>query len=531
MEISPEVENLVCEYAAAQGISVNDLLARTFASSPVSEEASTLRAQFQTLFEATPLGIYLVDADFRICAVNATALPFFADIPNLIGRDFAEVIHRLWCREDAEEIIGLFRRTLETGESYQTPEWRDEPRDMGGIGQYEWRICRIPFPDGRYGVVCYSRDITAQVLARAAIAASEQERRQTLEGLRAIAARAHCLLWYAMVEDVEGTGLQWTLQVADEEAARRFLPLVMPFGHSYGRALSEARLPEDRARMAWGDNEVRAGRSYRQEFRVRDVSGRIRWLGEDVQVEEIGTKCWYAVGVCMDITARKQAEEEREKHLSEIESLNNRLKRAMTETHHRVKNNLQIIAAMIDMQGTTSEPAVSISEFARLSSSVRALSVIHEILTHGAKAGTGQATLSAKAVLERLLQELARTTVDHPLVTEIEDAHLDGGLITKLALVTNELVLNALKHGKGKIEITFTTNGNVATLQICDDGPGFPAGFDVATAANTGLELVENIVQWDLHGQVTYDNLPEGGAKITVTFPIQTGMDDTDRRD
>jgi PAS domain S-box-containing protein len=491
-------------------------------SSDVKEHALALLAQWQTLFDAAPLGIYLVDSDFRLRAINPTARPFFGDIPDLIGRNFDEVTHVLWCEEYADEIVRLFRHTLKTGEPYITPERIEERRDRGGTEYYEWEIHRIPLSEGRDGVVCYFRDISAQVLARAEIAESEEQRRRTAEGLRAIAARARCLLWYAEVEDRGEPALHWTLRVADEEAARRFLPVIMPFGHSYGRALSEARLPEDRARMVWGDEEIRAGRSYRQEFRVRDASGNIRWLTEDVQIEEVGPNRWYAVGVCVDTTERKRAEEERERHLAEIETLNNRLQRAMTETHHRVKNNLQLISAMIDLQRNTCEERVPISEFERLSANVRTLSVIHDILTQEAKEGSGQETLSVKAVLDRLLQELAQTTGGHPLVSAIDDARLAGRQTTTLALVTNELVSNALKHGKGQTEVYFKTNGNSATLAICDNGPGFPAGFDARTAAHTGLELVENIVQWDLRGQIAYDNRSQGGAQITVTFPIQT---------
>src|SRR5439155_3354523 len=103
-----------------------------------------------------------------------------------------------------------------------------------------------------------------------------KQRRQAAEGLRAIAARARCLLWYAVVADRGDGALYWTLRMADEEAARRFLPLEVPLDQTYAQALSDARLPEDRAQMAWGDEEVRAGRSYRQEFRVRDAHGEIR---------------------------------------------------------------------------------------------------------------------------------------------------------------------------------------------------------------------------------------------------------------
>jgi two-component sensor histidine kinase len=133
-------------------------------------------------------------------------------------------------------------------------------------------------------------------------------------------------------------------------------------------------------------------------------------------------------------------------------------------------------------------------------------------------------------VLDRLLHELSQATGGHRLVSAIDDARLGGRQTTTLALVTNELVSNALKHGKGQTEITFTTNGNNATLAVCDDGPGFPAGFDARTAANTGLELVENIVQWDLRGQIAYDNRSQGGAQITVTFPLQTHQEETNRK-
>ena len=62
-----------------------------------SEEALRRRTtQFETLLNEAPLGVYLVDADFKIQAVNPTALPVFGDIPDLVGRDFDEVIHILW---------------------------------------------------------------------------------------------------------------------------------------------------------------------------------------------------------------------------------------------------------------------------------------------------------------------------------------------------------------------------------------------------------------------------------------------------
>ena len=132
-----------------------------------SEETLRHRAaQHETLFNQSPLGVYLVDAEFRIQEVNPVALPTFGDIPDLIGRDFDEVIHMLWDRKYADEIVRIFRHTLATGEPYMSSERSEYRIDRNVTEYYEWRLDRITLPDGRFGVVCHFRDIAAQVQAR-----------------------------------------------------------------------------------------------------------------------------------------------------------------------------------------------------------------------------------------------------------------------------------------------------------------------------------------------------------------------------
>ena len=145
-----------------------------------AELASRRRgAQFKTLLDQAPLGVYLVDADFRVREVNPIARLAFGDIPGgLIGRDFEEIIHILWAKPYAEELVRIFRRTLETGEPHIMPEHVEFRVDRGVTEYYEWRVDRIPLADGRSGVVCYFRDISAQVLARQAIEASREALRE-----------------------------------------------------------------------------------------------------------------------------------------------------------------------------------------------------------------------------------------------------------------------------------------------------------------------------------------------------------------
>ena len=113
------------------------------------------------------MGVYLVDDKFRIRAVNPTAWPVFGDIPDLIGRDFGEVIHTLWQKEYADEIAARFRHTLETGEPYVVPERVEERRDRGVTESARGGLTRIPLPEDRCGGSSVTRRHLPEVTARA----------------------------------------------------------------------------------------------------------------------------------------------------------------------------------------------------------------------------------------------------------------------------------------------------------------------------------------------------------------------------
>ena len=150
-----------------------------------AEEALRLRtAQFETLLGNAPIGVYLVDADFRVRQVNPTALPAFGNIPDLIGRDFAEVLHILWPTQKANDTLERFRHTLATGAAHVVPEMIEVRADRQTTEYYEWQINRIPLPDGRNGVVCYFRDISERVLAQDRIRENEWRLRYATESAR-----------------------------------------------------------------------------------------------------------------------------------------------------------------------------------------------------------------------------------------------------------------------------------------------------------------------------------------------------------
>jgi len=119
--------------------------------------------QFEALIKHVPLATFAVDADFTIRYVNPVALFVFGDIPDLLGRDFDEVMHIIWSKPHADDLVRIFRHTLETGEPYETSECIERRVDRDATESYEWRIGRVPLPDGRLGVICFGRDITKRI--------------------------------------------------------------------------------------------------------------------------------------------------------------------------------------------------------------------------------------------------------------------------------------------------------------------------------------------------------------------------------
>jgi len=224
--------------------------------------------------------------------------------------------------------------------------------------------------------------------------------------------------------------------------------------------------------------------------------------------------------VFRDFTERRQTEEALHEHQACIETLNQQLQRAMTETHHRVKNNLQVISALLDMQIGAGMETIPISELVRMSQHIRGLAVIHDLLTHQTKEGGETENLSVRATLDRLLPILQGMTRGRNLNFEVEDIFVPIRQATSLAVLANELVSNATKHGRGDVGIVFTVEENRAMFEVWDEGEGFPTGFDPRISANTGVELVETISRHDLHGEVCYQNRPLGGARVLITFPL-----------
>jgi PAS domain S-box-containing protein len=253
---------------------------------------------------------------------------------------------------------------------------------------------------------------------------------------------------------------------------------------------------------------------YEVEARRRHRDGRYLWfLTRGTAVRDEDGQPVGMTGSDTDITERKRVQDE-------VQALNVRLHRAIRETHHRVKNNLQVIAALVDIQGSGAETMIPAEELRRLGQHVRGLAVIHDLLTAQTRDGADVEKVSARTAVSLLLPVLQTVIGERAIHTDVEDVEVPARQASSLTILVNELVSNAVKHGRGRIDVLLRAEGGHARLEVRDEGPGFPEGFDAARSANTGIELIESVGRWDLQGEVEYANLPAGGACVSVRFPL-----------
>jgi two-component sensor histidine kinase len=191
------------------------------------------------------------------------------------------------------------------------------------------------------------------------------------------------------------------------------------------------------------------------------------------------------------------------------------------EIHHRVKNNLQTVAAMLRLQARRAgtEEARSALEEAELR--VAAIAVVHESLSLDA----GE-SVDVDEVVDRIIGLVRDLAPAHAPTGQVPSITREGGwgplpsdLVTPLAMATSELLHNAVEHARASaIEVTLARAGSDLVLVVNDDGIGLPEDF-VADGAGLGLSIVATLVTSDLHGHYAIEGLPGRGTTATIRVP------------
>jgi two-component sensor histidine kinase/PAS domain-containing protein len=195
------------------------------------------------------------------------------------------------------------------------------------------------------------------------------------------------------------------------------------------------------------------------------------------------------------------------------------------EIHHRVKNNLQNIAALLRLQMRRSQAVEVKAEFAASINRIMAMALVHDVSAFSSWESIDLLELSrriVKAVIEHSVLP------DCKIETHVEGrgVELPGRQAVPLALVINELVSNALKHGvgpqgQGKIIVSISETDNLVKVTVCDNGPQPPdIVFKQVPNSHLGLQIVNSLVNEQLSGSFQLERVGEI-TRALVCFPKQ----------
>ncbi|WAP52742.1 histidine kinase N-terminal domain-containing protein [Arthrobacter sp. ATA002] len=284
-----------------------------------------------------------------------------------------------------------------------------------------------------------------------------------------------------------------------------------------GRSLAEitTALLKDRRMVDETLPLVVTGRMpWRTEIESRGVSLSLRAIPLRDEKERFG-----ALVLCRDVSELRR----REMELVSKDA-------TIREIHHRVKNNLQTVAALLRMQSRRMQSEEGKQGLAQAMRRVSTIALVHETLSQGLTQNVNFDELIDRQF--RLAAEVASPTQQVRTEKEGSFGELPSDCATPLALVINELVTNAVEHGlsdrKGTVRLSAARQmgpdgEEILTVTIADDGAGLPPG---PRREGLGLQIVRTLVQSELDGTIEWSSRPGGGTEVR----IEMGLDAESRR-
>ena len=515
-------------------------------------------AQYGTLLNQAPLGVYLVDADFRILEANPIARATFGDIPNLIGRNLDEVIHILWERKYAEEVVQIFRHTLETGEPYETAKRSEYRVDRRMTEYYEWRLDRITLADGRYGVVCYFRDISARVQARAQLAESEERYRgivnQSVGGILEAEPGGR----FTMVNDhfCEITGFS-----REELLTLRMQDLTHP-----------EDLPRHLELIA---SIVAGGPPYEIEKRYIRKDGSVIWIHKSVSaIRASDGRAKSLIAVVIDITKHKQTELALQQLNLELENMvqsrTARLRAVNQSLREEIMERIRVeeeLSLSRDRLQELSRRLIEVQEEERralarelhdragqtLSALNINLIIMTSQLSEEAKQQIGsrledsmQLTADVIALIRNVMSDLRPAELDdYGLQAAIKSyveayksrygiriqldqpegfpPHLEPGIAMTVLRIVQEALTNVIRHAQAtQVQVSIRLMDDMIHLRIQDDGIGIGNEQRAGRPSSHGLKIMRERAE-AFGGGVSVGPAPERGTQVEANIPIQIG--------
>ena len=208
------------------------------------------------------------------------------------------------------------------------------------------------------------------------------------------------------------------------------------------------------------------------------------------------------------------------------------------EIHHRVKNNLQTVAALLRLQARRLQAPEARAALEEAVRRVGSIAMVHETLSHVPDEIVDFDEIASRVAMMAGEVSAPDTRVTPRLLGEF--GVLPALTATPLALVLTELLQNAVQHGlsgpgqtalSGRVEISAVRGPGKLTVVVSDNGVGLPADFDPESTSSLGLQIVRTLVLTELNGRLEIAPREGGGTRVLVELPLEIQLAEPDRSD
>jgi PAS domain S-box-containing protein len=243
---------------------------------------------------------------------------------------------------------------------------------------------------------------------------------------------------------------------------------------------------------------IELGDPYAQDWEVTTVKGNIKWVHAVGRAHQKDGQTVRLSGSFQDITERKLAEEKIKALLDEKDLI-------LKEVHHRIKNNMNVIFSLLQLQAESLKDTAAINALQDSASRVRSMMVLYDRLYRMEYVKKISVTEYVPALVDEIISNFP---INKPVLIEkkIDEFTLNADRLQPLGIIINELLTNILKYAftekdSGKITVSATVKNGSAVFVIHDDGIGIPESISFEKSTGFGLQLVR-LLTMELRGTI-----------------------------
>ena len=470
----------------------HDITERRLAQEALRQSES----RYRTLVETSPDAIVLSDLHGKILWTNrrAALMYGFESVEEMLSE--RGNVFDFMSRDDRARAIEEGKRVLREGRQTNL-EYQSLRRD-GTYFPADVSVSVVEEAGGKVGaLLMVIRDVTERTRAEEALRESEQRYRSVLQDQTELICR-----WLpgGQLTFVNDAYCRCFEKAREELIGHSFMPLILEEDREQVTELID---------LLGRDNPIEV-----HEQRVLASDGEVRWQqwtnrailddkGRTIEFQSVGR----------DVTERKRAEEQIKAALEEKEVL-------LKEIQHRVKNNLQVISSLFDLQSRYSADDEVLDMLRESRNRVKSIALIHEKLYQAQDLTRIDFTEYVRSLSVHLFRSYGVGPDLVTLKTRFDHFTLAVDTAIPCALIVNELLSNCLKHAfprgrRGEVRVELRSDNGECTVVVSDDGVGFPQDLDFGDPSSLGLRLVRTLTE-QLQGTIDLDR--NGGTTFRIRF-------------